>query len=45
VLEQMPGKAVEKIVRGKVDGPHGKQPVVWVCFTDGTRHGFVIPKE
>lgn len=44
-LDAVPGKTVEKVMHGKVDGAHGKEPIVWLCFTDGTRTGFVLPKD
>lgn len=42
-LGEIVGKTIKSYKFGTTDGAWGKEPVIWLQFTDNTRHGFVLP--
>lgn len=44
-LAQIVGKTVEAVTQGTVPGNYGPEPVIYILFSDGTRHGFVLPTD
>ncbi len=42
-LEDTVGKTVQAIGLTKVDSDCGKESCIVLMFTDGTKHGFVVP--
>lgn len=44
-LEEILGKTIESIATDKVDAAYGPEPCIMVYFTDGTKHGFVLPAD
>ena len=44
-LKDCVGKTIEGIGQTKVQGEYGPEPCVVLLFTDGTKHGFVLPTE
>jgi hypothetical protein len=42
-LEELVGKTIQGVARTTVPGENGSEPCVMLLFTDGTRHGFVLP--
>ncbi len=42
-LDEIVGKTVQGVGRTTVPGASGDEPCVVLLFTDGTRHGFVLP--
>jgi hypothetical protein len=42
-LGDIVGKTVEGVARTTVQGANGDEPCVVLLFTDGTKHGFVLP--
>lgn len=45
LVEDLPGKVIEGVETGSIDGEYGPEPCVWLLFADGTYHGFVIAAE
>ena len=39
------GKTVQGVAETTVEGENGSEPCVTLLFTDGTRHGFVLPGD
>lgn len=39
------GRTVASVTSGTVEGPYGSEPLITLHFTDGTRTGFVLPKD
>jgi hypothetical protein len=44
-LDDIVGKTVQGVARTTVQGANGDEPCVMLLFTDGTRHGFVLPGD
>ena len=44
-LGDIVGKTVQGVARTTVPGENGDEPCVVLLFTDGTRHGFVLPGD
>jgi hypothetical protein len=44
-LDEIVGKTVQGVGRTTVPGASGDEPWVVLLFTDGTRHGFVLPGD
>ena len=44
-LPSIVGKTVQAIARTKVEGAYGDEPCIVLLFTDGTKHGFVLPQD
>lgn len=44
-LAEIVGKTVEAVERSTIDSEYGEEPLVSLYFTDGTTHGFVLPRE
>ena len=44
-LEEIVGKTIQGVARTTVPGENGNEPCVMLLFTDGTRHGFVLPRD
>ena len=44
-LGDIVGKTVQGVARTTVEGENGSEPCVMLLFTDGTRHGFVLPGD
>ncbi len=44
-LGDIVGKTVQGVARTTVPGENGNEPCVMLLFTDGTRHGFVLPDD
>ncbi len=44
-LNEIAGRTIFTIEYGKCAGAYGEEQVVYLCFTDGTRHGFVLPED
>lgn len=44
-LKEIVGKTVSGVVQSTVEGAHGKEPVIYIVFSDGTQHGFVLPTD
>lgn len=44
-LEDTVGKTIEAIGMTEVEGAYGNEPCVMLHFTDGTKHGFVLPSD
>ena len=44
-LDEIVGKTVQGVARTTVDGAHGDEPCAMLLFTDGTKHGFVLPDD
>ena len=44
-IDQIVGKTVQGVARTTVQGENGSEPCVVLLFTDGTRHGFVLPGD
>lgn len=44
-LESLAGKTVEAVTTTFVEGPHGDEQCILIHFTDGTKHGFVLPND
>jgi hypothetical protein len=42
-LDEIVGKTVQGVARTTVQGADGDEPCLVLLFTDGTRHGFVLP--
>ena len=44
-LDEIVGKTVQGVARTTVKGANGDEPCMVLLFTDGTRHGFVLPGD
>jgi hypothetical protein len=44
-LDEILGKTVQGVGRTTVESASGNEPCVVLLFTDGTRHGFVLPGD
>jgi hypothetical protein len=44
-LEAIVGKTIQGVATTTVQGENGDEPCVMLLFTDGTKHGFVLPSE
>ena len=44
-LEEIVGRTIEAIAETTVEGNYDPEPCVVLCFTDGTKHGFVLPSD
>ena len=44
-LGDIVGKTIQGVARTSVQGENGDEPCVVLLFTDGTRHGFVLPGD
>ena len=44
-LDAIVGKTIQGIARTTVEGESGKEPCVMLFFSDGTKHGFVLPAD
>lgn len=44
-LKEIVGKTIARVRWTKVEGQYGKEPCVNLHFTDGTVHGFVLPRD
>ena len=44
-LEEIVGKTVQGVAKTTVAGENGSEPCVLLLFTDGTKHGFVLPNN
>ena len=44
-LGEIVGKTVQAVAETTVEGENGSEPCVMLLFTDGTRHGFVLPGD
>jgi hypothetical protein len=44
-LDEIVGKTIQGIARTTVEGANGDEPCVMLFFSDGTRHGFVLPAD
>lgn len=44
-LEDTVGKTIEAVSQTEVDGAFGHEPCIVLHFTDGTKHGFVLPTD
>jgi hypothetical protein len=44
-LGDIVGKTIQGVARTTVPGANGDESCVMLLFTDGTRHGFVLPGD
>ncbi len=44
-LDEIAGKTVQGVARMTVQGADGDEPCLVLLFSDGTRHGFVLPRD
>lgn len=44
-LRSLIGKTIARVEEGTVEGPFGDEPCIFLIFTDGTEHGFVLPTD
>jgi hypothetical protein len=44
-LENIVGKTVQGVAETTVQGENGNEPCLMLLFTDGTKHGFVLPGD
>ena len=44
-LDEIVGKTIKGIAGTTVQGENGNEPCVMLLFTDGTKHGFVLPGD
>ena len=44
-LDEIVGKTVQGVASMTVQGADGDEPCLVLLFTDGTRHGFVLPRD
>ena len=44
-LDAIVGKTIQGMARTTVEGENGREPCVMLFFSDGTRHGFVLPGD
>jgi hypothetical protein len=44
-LDDIVGKTIQGVGRTTVESASGNEPCVVLLFTDGTRHGFVLPGD
>lgn len=44
-LDAIVGKTIRGMARTTVKGKNGIEPCVMLFFSDGTRHGFVLPAD
>jgi len=45
LFEELIGKTIASIRWGKVPSEYGEDDCVYLVFTDGTEHGFVLPTD
>ena len=44
-LTAIVGKTIQGVVRTTVPSDEGDEPCIQLLFTDGTEHGFVLPRD
>ena len=44
-LDEIVDKTIQGVAETTVEGSDGDEPCVMLLFTDGTRHGFVLPGD
>lgn len=44
-LKDVVGKTIIKVESGTVEGAFGNETCVFLVFSDGTEHGFVLPQN
>lgn len=44
-LEMLVGKTIEAVAKGTVEGADGNETCIYLLFSDGTKHGFVIAEN